>query len=149
MRILLDTNVLVRAAANEQGLAGRLLHEVVSGFHILVSSPFVLGEVSRVLAYPRLQARWRLGEDTIRNFVSGVSDIAEIVHTTAPDRVVVADPDDDPIVQTAVLGGVDVLCTRDTHLLDQAVVEYCAGHGIRVMDDIELYHVLTGRPEGG
>ena len=149
MRIVLDTNVLVRAAADEQGLAGRLLQEVASGPHVLVSSPYVLSEIARVLAYARLQARWQLGEKTVREFVSRVSDIAEIVLTTTPDRIVAADPDDDAIVQTAVLGGVDVLCTRDAHLLDRAVVEYCAGQGIQVMNDIDLYHTLTGRPRGG
>jgi len=149
MRVVLDTNVLVRAAADEQGLAGMLLQEIAAGPHVLVSSPYVLSEVARVLAYARLQARWRLGEETVREFVSRVSDVAEIVLTTTPDRIVAADSDDDPIVQTAVLGEVDVLCTRDAHLLNRAVVEYCAGHGIQVMNDIDLYRILTGRPKGG
>ncbi len=94
MRILLDTNILVRAAANEQGLAGRLVREIASGPHVLVSSPYVLNEVVRVLAYARLQARWRLGEKTIGEFVSRVGNIAEIVLTTTPPRIVTADPDD-------------------------------------------------------
>lgn len=148
MRFVLDTNVLVRVAADERGLAGRLLQEIVSGPHILVSSPYVLSEIARVLAYPRLQARWHLSEKTIAEFVSRVGEIAEIVLTTVPDRVVADDPDDDPIVQTAVLGRVDVLCTRDAHLLETAVVKYCAGHGIKVTNDIELYRILTGRPMG-
>jgi putative PIN family toxin of toxin-antitoxin system len=148
MRVVLDTNILVRAAADEHGLAGRLLREIASGPHVLVSSPYVFSEVSRVLAYPRLQARWQLDEKTAGEFVSRVHDIAEIVLTIAPERIVAADADDDPIVQTAVLGGVDVLCTRDAHLLDRAVVGYCAGQGIQVMNDIDLYHILTGRPKG-
>jgi predicted nucleic acid-binding protein len=65
MRIVLDTNVLVRAAANEEGLAGRLLQEISAGPHVLVTSPYVLSEIARVLAYARLQARWRLGEKTV------------------------------------------------------------------------------------
>jgi putative PIN family toxin of toxin-antitoxin system len=146
MRVVLDTNVLVRAAADEEGLAGRLLQEISAEPHVLVTSPYILSEVARVLAYPRLQARWRLSEKMVGEFVGSVGGIAEIVLTTAPDRIVAADPDDDPIVQTAVLGGVDVLCTRDGHLLDRAVVEYCAGQGIQVMNDIDLYHTLTGRP---
>jgi putative PIN family toxin of toxin-antitoxin system len=149
VRIVLDTNILVRAAANEQGLAGKLLQVIASGPHVLVSSPYILSEVARVLNYARLQARWHLGEKTVREFVSRVGDIAEIVLTTTPDRIVVADPDDDPIVQTATLGRVDVLCTRDAHLLDRAVVDYCASQGIQVMNDIDVYHILTGRPEGG
>ena len=149
MRIVLDTNILVRAAGDEQGLAGRLLQEIVSGPHILVSSPYILSEIARVLSYPRLQARWQLSERTITEFVSRVGEAAEMVLTTTPDRVVAADPDDDPIVQTAVLGRADFLCTRDAHVLEATAVEYCAGHGIKVTNDIELYHILTGRPRGG
>lgn len=149
MGVVLDTNILVPAAGNEQGLAGRLLQEIVSGSHVLVSSPYILSEIARVLAYPRLQVRWQLSGETVTEFVSRVGDISEIVLTTIPRRVVTADPDDDPIVQTAVLGRVDVLCTRDAHLLEAAVVEYCASHGIRVTNDIELYLTLTGRPMGG
>jgi len=54
MRIVLDTNILVRAAGDEQGLAGRLLRETISGPHVLVSSPYILSEIARVLSYPRL-----------------------------------------------------------------------------------------------
>jgi uncharacterized protein len=147
MRIVLDTNVLVRAAANEQGLAGRLLQEIITAPHILVISPYILSEIARVLSYPRLQARWQLSQKTITEFVKRVGDAAEIVLSIAPDPVVVADPDDDPIVQTAVVGKVDSLCTRDAHVLEAAVVQYCASHGINVTNDIDLYHTLTGRPK--
>ena len=145
MRFVLDTNILVRAAADEHGLAGRLLHEVLSGPHVLVNSPYLLSEVARVLSYPRLQARWQLSEKTIADFVTRVGDVSAIVLTTAGDHVVLEDPDDDPIVQTAVLGGAQYLCTRDTHLLESTVVEYCAAYGITVTNDIALYRILTGR----
>jgi len=144
MRVVLDTNILVRAAGAEQGLAGRLLQEILST-HILVVSPYILSEIARVLSYPRLQARWRLSEKTITEFVNRVGEVAEIVLTTAPDRIVIADPDDDSVVQTAVLGGADFLCTRDAHVLEPAVVRYCSNHGIKVTNDIDLYHILTGR----
>ena len=68
----MDTNILVRAAGDEQGLAGKLLQEIVSGSHVLVSSPYILSEIARVLAYPRLQARWQLSEETVTEFVSRV-----------------------------------------------------------------------------
>jgi putative PIN family toxin of toxin-antitoxin system len=83
MRIVLDTNVLVRAAADDQGLAGRLLQKIASGPYVLVSSPYILSEIARVLAYARLQARWRLTEKTVREFVSRVPDHAP----TSPGRL--------------------------------------------------------------
>ena len=57
MRIVLDTNVLVRAAANEEGLAGRLLQEISAVPHVLVTSPYVLSEIARVLAPGGVAAR--------------------------------------------------------------------------------------------
>ena len=48
MRIVLDMNILVRAADDEQGLAGRLLQEIISGPHILVTSPYIVSEIARV-----------------------------------------------------------------------------------------------------
>jgi predicted nucleic acid-binding protein len=54
MRIVLDSNILVRAAWKADGLASQLLRSVLEGPHRLIVSPFILGEVARVLAYPRI-----------------------------------------------------------------------------------------------
>jgi uncharacterized protein len=144
MRIVLDSNILVRAAWKTDGLASRLLRSLIEGPHRLIVSPFILGEVARVLAYPRLQSRWGLTEERIQGHVNRVAAVAEIVATTGADPVVPADPDDDFIVQTAITGRADVLCTRDSHLLAPEVVEHCQRHAVRIMDDIELYRILAG-----
>jgi predicted nucleic acid-binding protein len=74
MRVVLDTNILVRAAGDEQGLAGRLLQEIVSGSHVLVSSPYILSEIARVIAYPRVQPRGRHRRDCVHHYArSGCS----------------------------------------------------------------------------
>src|SRR5271156_4395848 len=56
MRIVVDTNVLVRAAPRAAGPARRLLHEIRTRSHSLILSDFILDELRRVLAYPRVQA---------------------------------------------------------------------------------------------
>ena len=147
MRIVLDSNILVRAAWKADGLASRLLRNIAEGPHRLVVSPFILGEVARVLAYPRIQSRWGLTEERIQRHVNRLAAIAEIVETTVAGQVVRADPDDDFIVQTAIAGRAEALCTRDSQLLAPEVVEHCRRHAIRVLDDIDLYRVLTGFPE--
>jgi predicted nucleic acid-binding protein len=61
MRVLLDTNILVRANPRAGGSARALFAELArSPEHTLIVSPFLLEEVERVLAYPRLQALWPL-----------------------------------------------------------------------------------------
>ncbi len=59
---------------------------------------------------------------------------------TAPS--IVSDPDDDPIVQTAVLGRADILCTRDEAFHHPLVETYCHKHGIRVLRDTNLMQEL-------
>ena len=62
MRVVPDTNILVRANPNTspQGLARELLLAVLSGPHVLIVSSAILTEIARVLNYPRVQARWPL-----------------------------------------------------------------------------------------
>ena len=55
---------------------------------------------------------------------------------------IVRDPDDDPILQTAISGRADILCTRDTAFGHQLVHEVCRAYGIRIMDDISLVQEL-------
>jgi putative PIN family toxin of toxin-antitoxin system len=143
MRIVLDSNILVRAAWKADSLAGLLLRRILGGPHRLIVSAFILGEVARVLTYPRLQIRWGLTDERIQRHVNLLAAAAEIVEIADVDRVVPDDLDDDFVVHTAVAGRADALCTRDSHLLNSAVVEHCARRGIVVMDDIELYRILT------
>ena len=51
---------------------------------------------------------------------------------------IISDPDDDPILQTAILGRADILCTRDEAFRYEVVEQVCAAHGTRVLDDIAL-----------
>ncbi len=60
MRVVLDTNILVRANPRARGPARDLLQKIVSGNHVLVTSPSLLQELARVLAYPRVEMRWNL-----------------------------------------------------------------------------------------
>ena len=116
MRIVLDTNILVRAnpKALPAGLARELLLTIVSGPHTLILSPPILVEVRRALSYPNVQARWPLtgeGIGAYLEFLESAAFCVEDLPLLVP--AVVSDPDDDPILQTAILGNADVLCTRD------------------------------------
>ena len=50
MRIVLDTNILVRANVRAQGPARELLTRIIHGDHVLITSPFLLRETARSLA---------------------------------------------------------------------------------------------------
>jgi len=144
MRVVVDTNVLVRAHARASGSARALLKALTGPHHVLILSPFLLSEVERVLNYPRMQAIWPLTQEEIDAFVSQLSAIAEVVQPpleTIPD-VLASDPDDDPVLATAVLGKAEILCTLDRHFHTDEAKTYAAGHGFKIMTDVELLQLL-------
>ena len=144
VRILLDSNILVRAnpMAPPQGLARELLLTTASPPHTLLISAPLLVEVQRVLTYPRVAKRWPLPPEVIDQYLSLLDGVGLFVDVPDSVPAVVSDPDDDPILQTAILGRADVLCTRDVAFHHERVYEVCRGHGIRIIGDIALLHEL-------
>ena len=144
MRIVLDTNILVRAnpTVSPQGLARDLLLTTVSGPHVLILSAPIMSEVQRVLMYPHVQARWPLTQEAIDRYLAFLEAAGSLVEAPASFPAVVSDPDDDPILQTAIVGRADVLCTRDEAFRHKIVEDVCSAHGIRILDDITLMQEL-------
>ncbi len=140
MRVVLDTNILVRAnpKASPQGLACDLLLTIASGPHVLILSPAILIEIRRVLTYPHVQARWPLTAETIEQYLASLEAVGVLIELPSVSPSVVSDPDDDPILQTAILGYADVLCTRDVAFQHEAVQKVCASHNLKILDDITL-----------
>jgi putative PIN family toxin of toxin-antitoxin system len=143
MRIVLDTNILVRANIKARGPARDLLLKMAYGEHVLVASPFLLREVERALGYPRLQGLWHLSLQDIQEHVQFLSAISELVHPIIEAPVVLTDPHDDAIVYTAIYGKADALCTLDRDFFDPRVVAFCRNRGISVLSDVELLKRLT------
>jgi len=146
MRILLDNNILIRAAASPGGLAGALL-DLVWDSHLLILSMESIQELSEVLHYENVRKLHQLNDDEIQSFVQTVMDSSLIVflEENAIPKIVPHDADDDVIVATAVAGNAEILCTLDKHLHHKDVIEYCTNHNIRVLKDIDLLNELRER----
>lgn len=143
MRVVLDTNVLVRATKNAAGPARVLLGLLQADPHVLVISREMLIEFVRVLDYPRLVQQHRLTPEERQEFATSLDRAAE--HVALPPgtpAAISSDPDDNFVVQTGVGGQVNVIFTRDRHLLHPNVQAYCAQFGIRVLRDTELLDEL-------
>ena len=140
MRVVLDTNILVRSHKNAQGPARGCFERLQTEHHTLLISQFLLSELARVLTYPRVMVLHRLSTTEISEFLSAVLIVGAWIETPQDfaEIIVTADPDDDPIVQLAILGKAAVLCTLDRHLRSTTVREHCGNHGIRILTDVEL-----------
>jgi putative PIN family toxin of toxin-antitoxin system len=103
----------------------------------------LLREVERALAYPRLQKLWRLSLADIQEHVQLLASISELVHPVIGAPVVLTDPNDDPVVYTAVCGKADVICTLDRDLCEPDVIAFCRNRDISILSDVELLRKLS------
>jgi putative PIN family toxin of toxin-antitoxin system len=151
MRVVLDTNVLARAVRGGTSPAAEVLRLVMVPPHIFVLSPFLLSELSRVLRYPRLRKLHKLDDAKIDAYVQSVQSASLLVNPPAAAAAakISTDPDDDPVIATAVDGQAEVLCTRDRHLHHPTARAYCMSHGVQVLTDIELLQVLRAATSPG
>jgi len=145
MRIVLDTNILIRANAKARGPARELLQIIVaSADHTLLLSPFLLEELERVFEYERVRVASKLTDQEVAQYLSFLRarNISEVVFPGPAPRVVPSDPDDDPVVHTAVIGRADALCTLNRDFYDPSVRDYCRERGVLVLNDVDLLHLL-------
>ena len=138
MRIVLDTTILVRANESSHGLARELIFSILSGGHSLVLSNEILYELGRVLRYTRLQSLYGLSEQRVYDYIGFLREVAEIVTLNVFLSAPIRDINDLIVVQTAVIGEADVLCTTDDDFYDPVITTFLTKLGINVLDDIAL-----------
>jgi putative PIN family toxin of toxin-antitoxin system len=145
MRVVLDTNILVRTHANARGPARELLLLVTgSPEHTLLLSPFILQELERVFGYERVRKATRLTEEEIVEYLAYLrsKDVSELIFPGSAPRVIPSDEEDDPIVHTAVIGRANALCTLNRHFYAAPVREYCKDRGVLIASDVDLLRTL-------
>jgi uncharacterized protein len=110
LRIVLDTNVYF-SAFTTRGVTFAIWRAALNRRYVFVVSPAIIGEIAGVL---RAVADW--DESRIVRRLKLLAKLAEIVSPTRTLRVVIADPDDDRIVECAVAGKADMIVSGDRHL---------------------------------
>ena len=138
MRIVLDTTILVRATEKSHGPARDLLLSIVASRHTLVLSNEILHEVAKVLRYPRLREFYGLSEARVYGFIGFLREVAEIVPLSPVLVLPSRDASDIIVLQTAVLGEADVLCTRDEDFYSPPASGFLDTAGVAVVDEIFL-----------
>ena len=117
MRIALDSSVLIAANISRAGTCAELLEDLLL-HHELVISEFILEELNRKLIekfhFPRREA------DQLVSFLRRVGIIA--VPTELPADLC-RDPEDVPILGTAVAGKCALLISVDRDLLDLQTIQ--------------------------
>lgn len=118
MRVVLDTNVWVSGLLLPHSNAGRILKSWRAAKFEVVLSPYILEEIGKVLAYPKIKKRLQWDEAKIRQYLDLLVFFTEMVNDAEISVHVEADPKDSPILSTLVASTADYLVSGDNDLLN-------------------------------
>jgi putative PIN family toxin of toxin-antitoxin system len=132
VRATVDTSAWVSAVLSRTGRAARLIDAFEAGAFALVTSAELLAETEEVLSRPKL-SRTATARRAAHRVTEAVRERAEVV-VLVGDLQLCRDPNDDMVIETALLGSVDVIVTGDKDLLeDPGVLAVLSAAGVRVM----------------
>lgn len=116
MRLVLDTNTAVSGLI-WGGVPGRLIDAAAAGKMQILSSVPLLDELHDVLF--RKKFATQLAEQAVAaaDLFEGYAALVQLVVPAGIGPVILADPDDDIVLATAVACGADLIVSGDAHLL--------------------------------
>lgn len=132
----------MRAFTSSHGLAHELLLAILAGDNTLILSNEMLFEVARVLRYPRLMAVHGQTEEAIYDFTCWLRNAADIVALNRLESTPIRDRNDIFVLQTALSGEADVICTSDRDFFEPPASIFLASVGIAVFKDEQLIRIL-------
>lgn len=138
VRILLDTNVIISGFLSAKGPPGQLLQGWLEGRFELVTSQSQLDELERALGYDKLRDRIR--PDQVRDFVDNI-DVMAVVVPSIPTVTLSPDPDDNPILATAIAAQADLIISGDK----PHMVALGEAHGIPIVTPREALNRLEAQ----
>jgi putative PIN family toxin of toxin-antitoxin system len=116
-RVVVDANVFVSGIIRSSGFPFKILNAWEKNLFLLVTSLPMVDEVERVLKYPKIQKKYAVDDNTIREIIGSLLKYSVLV-TDLPDvKEIADDPADDKVLATAVMGRAEAIVTGDSHLL--------------------------------
>ncbi len=116
MRLVLDTNTAVSGLIWGR-VPGRLIDAAVAGKLQIISSLPLLEELQGVLLRKKFAARLAESHLDAADLFDGYTALVRLVAPAELSPVILADPDDDIVLATAVGGSANAIVSGDAHLL--------------------------------
>lgn len=111
MRLVLDTDVLVAAFRGERGASRQLLIAALDERYVLLASTAIWLEYEAVLTRPLQLKAMRLTAAEVRDVLAALAVVAEPVPIHFLWRPVLADAEDEHVLDLAMNGRADMLVT--------------------------------------
>ncbi|MBI3945223.1 MAG: putative toxin-antitoxin system toxin component, PIN family [Armatimonadetes bacterium] len=141
VRAVVDANVWVSALINPQGAGAQLMEAARRGQFTVVCSRPVPSELETVLQRPRVARLCGMTRADVAATARYLRNLSYWVTVTG-EHDVCRDPQDNKVIETAIRGRAPIIVSKDSDLLDPALREPLAAHGIRVLTDEEFLATL-------
>ena len=140
--VVIDTDVLVAAVRSDRGASRVLLTAALERrYRVLASVPLMLQYESVVTRSEHLVAAG-ISEADVQVLLDAIALVATPVRISYLWRPILADPDDDLVLETAVNGSAEVVITFNRRHFEPAAASF----GIEIVSPAEATRRLEGRP---
>jgi putative PIN family toxin of toxin-antitoxin system len=137
-RVVIDTNVWISALINPAGPPAMVVEMVRTGRLAPIVSALLLAELQHVIERPRIGRRLGARAEAAPETLALLGRAGIPVVPTGAVRIC-RDPDDDVLIEMAVLGAADAIVTRDGDIAgDDGVVAYLRERGVEVLSVARL-----------
>ena len=117
IKAVLDTNILVSGLISSGGPPAKIIDFWEGEKFSLITSEKIIGEVVRVLNYPKIRTKYNLDKEKIEDFVNGLTIFSEVCKPQEKISVINDDPEDNKFLEAAVQANADFIVSGDKHLL--------------------------------
>ena len=117
-RVVVDTNVLISGTIVTVGASARIVDAALDRWLCLVTCVPLLGEYTQVVRRPHLARKYPKIAQRIDDLVGYLQGRAIVVGGVPQEPFILADPDDDMVIATALEGRAAYIVSGDKHLLE-------------------------------
>ena len=117
IKAVLDTNILV-SLLFKKGLAKEFSKLMEKGSVEFYSSEEILGELARVLTYPKIEQVFKKAGINKTTALESIIEILKIVNPKVKVDAVKSDPLDNKVLECALEAGANYVVSGDRHLLE-------------------------------
>jgi uncharacterized protein len=135
LKIVLDANVWVSALL-WGGKPAAVIKAAEEGKISIVTSEEIVGEINRVLAYPKLSKIYKAEDLHHEDLIEAVLKIAKFVKVTKKFNIVLEHTADNKFIDCAFAAGSDYIVSGDKHLLK--IVSYKKTQILSVNEFLQL-----------
>lgn len=140
--VLVDTNVWISAFINASGAPSQVIAAFLADRFTPIVSDALLDEIREVLDRPRIRRRWQLRSADVESVLILLDDRA--IHVIPTGNVhVCRDPDDDILLETALIGSARYYVSRDDDVKrDRELMALLGDRGVEVLSVAQFLTIL-------